>query len=86
MAQQENDKSITKWLSGNAVSIAIAIATLISTYAVYGYRLSSIEARQDRQGDAITQLQKGNTDTQVALARIQTDIEYIKTQLQKIVP
>lgn len=86
MANHDEDKSITSWLSSNAVSIAIALATLISTYAVYGYRLSAIEARQDRQGDAITALQTSNTDTQVALAKIQTDLDYIKAQLAKLVP
>lgn len=64
----------------------MALVTLISTYAVYGYRLNAVEARQDRQGDAITALQSSNTDTQVALAKIQTDLEYIKAQLNKIVP
>lgn len=77
--------NMTDWLQKNAVSIAIALTTLVSTYAVYGYRLSSVEARQDRQGNAITSLQSGDTDTKVALAKIQTDIEYIKTQLQTLV-
>lgn len=72
------------WLKDNAISIAIALTTLVSTYAVYGYRLSNDEARLDRQGTAITALQTGDTDTQVALARIQTDIEYIKAQLTSI--
>lgn len=75
---------MNSWLKENAVSIAIALTTLVSTYAVYGYRLSAVEARQDRQGTAITTLQTGDTDTQVALARIQTDIEYIKAQLTSI--
>lgn len=86
MANHDEDKTISTWLSANAVSIAIALATLISTYAVYGYRLSAIEARQDRQGEAITTLQTSNTDTQVALAQIQTSLDYIKAQLAKLVP
>lgn len=85
MSHQDGDNSIGSWLSGNAVSIAIALATLVSTYAVYGYRIGAVEARQDRQGDAITALQTSNTDTQVALAKIQTDLDYIKSQLSKLV-
>lgn len=73
------------FFKNNAISIAIAATTLISTYAVYGYRLSAVEARQDRQGDAIATLQSSNTDTLVALAKIQTDIDYIKGQLNQLV-
>lgn len=73
------------WLKDNGLSLIIAAATLISTYAVYGYRIGAIEDRQDRQGTAISALQADNTQTLVALAKIQTDIDYIKTQLNKIV-
>lgn len=74
------------WLRDNAISLVIAFATLISTYAIYGYRLSAVEQRQDRQASAIVALQSQQTDTLVALAHIQTDIDYIKLQLNKIVP
>lgn len=76
---------MNNWLKDNAISIAIALTTLVSTYAVYGYRLSNDEARLDRQGVAITALQAGDTNTQVALAQIQTSIEYIKAQLAIVV-
>lgn len=75
---------MNSWLKENAVSIAIALTTLVSTYAIYGYRLSAVEARQDRQGTTIATLQSENTDTLVALAKIQTDIDYIKAQLTQI--
>lgn len=75
---------MNSWIKDNAISIAIALVTMVSTYAVYGYRLSAVEARQDRQGTAIVALQDSSNQTNVALARIQTDIEYIKTQLQQI--
>lgn len=75
---------MSDWLQKNAVSIAIALTTLISTYAVYGYRLSAVEARQDRQGTAISSLQDNNTKTLITLTAIQKDIEYIKVQLSKI--
>lgn len=76
---------MNNWLKENAISIIIAAVTLISTYAVYGYRLQADEAQLNRQADAITALQQGDTTTQVALAKIQTDIEYIKEQLAQIV-
>lgn len=74
------------WLKDNGVSLLIALTTFISTYAVYGYRLSALEARVDRQGTAISAIQNTTVDTQISLAKIQTDIEYIKIQLNKIVP
>lgn len=78
------------WLKNNGFSIAIALAGIIATYsintALYGYRISALEARQDRQGIAIQSLQSGDTETKVALARIQTDLEYIKAQLARIAP
>lgn len=77
---------MTDWLQKNGVSIAIALATLVSTYAVYGYRLQALEDRVDRQGTAITDIRNSTQDTQIALARIQTDIEYIKVQLNKLIP
>lgn len=76
---------MNSWLKDNSVSIAIALTTLVSTYAVYGYRLQNDEARLDRQSTAIVALQAGDTTTQVALAKIQTDIEYIKAQLAQVV-
>lgn len=77
---------MSDWLQKNAVSIAIALTTLVSTYAVYGYRLSAVEARQDRQGTAISTLQQNNNDINVSLAKIQTSLQYIQAKLDKIVP
>lgn len=77
---------MSDWIQKNGVSIAIALTSLVSTYAVYGYRLQALEARVDRQGTAITDVRNSTQDTQIALARIQTDIEYIKVQLNKLVP
>lgn len=77
-----------EFLTKNGLSIAIALAGIIATYsintALYGYRLTALEARQDRQGTAIQNLQAGDTETRVALAKIQTDLEYIKSQLNRI--
>lgn len=77
------------WVKSNGFSIAIALVGIIGTYSVntalYGYRLGAVESRLDRQGSAIVALQQGDTTTQVALAKIQTDIEYIKVQLSALV-
>lgn len=72
------------WLKSNGISLVVAIVTIISTYAVYGYRISALEARVDRQGTAITDIRNSTTETQISLAKIQTDIEYIKMTLDKL--
>lgn len=72
------------WLKDNAASIIIAIVTLVSTYAVYGYRLASVEQKVEANSADISALQGNNTSILVSLARIQTDIEYIKAQLARI--
>lgn len=74
------------WLQKNAISLVIGLTTLISTYAVYGYRLQALEDRVDRQGTAITDIRNSTVDTQISLAKIQTDIEYIKIQLNRLLP
>lgn len=79
---------IMEFLTKNGLSIAIALAGIIATYsintALYGYRLTALETRQDRQEQLVQILQDGDTETRVALARIQTDLEYIKAQLNRI--
>lgn len=81
---------MTDWLKNNAWALVIALMTLVSTYTLYGYRLDRLEAQTHDNTVAIstitTNVDKNNLQTQVALAKIQTDIEYIKTQLNKLVP
>ncbi len=79
-------KGMSEWLQKNGISMVIALVTVISTYAVYGYRLSALEIKVDGQQESLQEMQSRSVDTQVALAKIQTDIEYIKIQLNKIVP
>lgn len=62
------------------------MATLISTYAVYGYRLGALEDQVKQNRIDIAAQASDNTTTAVSLAKIQVDIEYIKVQLAKLVP
>lgn len=83
-----NTKTMTEWLQKNGFAIAIALLGVVSTYsintALYGYRLTAVEQRQDRQGTAIMALQTGDTTTQVALAKIQTQLQFIQDQIAKV--
>lgn len=72
------------WLKQNALALVLAAVTVVSTYAVMNYRLSTVEARQDRQGAAITDLQANNTQILVALGKLQTDIQYIRLAIDKL--
>lgn len=72
-----------KWLKDNAVSLIIAGLTLVSSFTLYGYRIGELEKRADATDQQIASLTSGNVSIQISLARIQTDIEYIKVQLDK---
>lgn len=76
--------SINEWLKSNLWGLIIAAVTLTSTYSVYGFRISALENRADAQAQKIQTLSDGSVATQVALARIQTDIEYIKVKVDRL--
>lgn len=65
-------------------SLVIAAVTLISTFTVYGYRLDAVEKQVAANSTAITQLDQNNNQTAVTLAKIQTDIEYIKVAIDRL--
>lgn len=77
---------IMDWLKQNAASLIIAAITLISTFSLYGYRIGALEKRADATDQQIATLTSGNVTTQIALAQIQTKLEYITQQLDKITP
>lgn len=74
------------WLKQNGWAIALVVASLIYNYASNGYRLDTLEKRADATDQQIASLNTGSIQTQIALAKIQVDIDYIKLQLNKIVP
>lgn len=78
-----------QWLKDNGWAIAISFIALASSFSLYGYRISALETRATVDEHASTKLSQTvddtNLQTQVSLAKIQTDIEYIKMQLSKIV-
>lgn len=88
------------WLKQNGMSLVIAAITLVSTFTLYGFRISVletqrvqdkevIEARLTQDEKTLTKLSQTFTDTnlqtQVSLAKIQTDLEYLKVQTAQIV-
>lgn len=74
------------WVKQNLWSLIIGLMVITSTYTLYGYRISSLEKRIDAVDQQIATLTSGNVTTQISLAQIQTKLEYITLQLNKIVP
>ena len=72
------------WLKQHAWALVIAGATIASTFVLYGYRLDALEAQIMNSQSDIRQLSDTNTQLQIGLAKIQTDIEYIKVQITKL--
>jgi len=73
-----------EWLKQNGWALIIAGATLVSTFSLYGYRITNLELQVKNNQEAITKLNDTNNTVQISLAKIQTDIEYIKVQITKI--
>lgn len=75
---------MTDWLKQNGWAIALVVASLIYNYASNGYRLDALEKRADTTDQQIATLTSGSVTTQVALAQINTKLEYISAQLAKL--
>lgn len=74
------------WLKQNGVTIVITLAGVIATFTVYGYRISTLEDRADKQLNRIQALEQSNNQTALALVAIQKDIEYIKLKIDRLSP
>lgn len=82
--------SMQEFIQKNAVTLIISILTLVSTFtatsARYEYRIGALEDEMKEAKDAIAQLNSATVATQVQLAKISSDLEYIKVQINRIVP
>lgn len=76
---------MNEWIKQNLWAVLIAAVTIVSTWTLYGYRISALEVEVDKNTRAISSLTDSGVQTQIGIARIQTDIEYIKLQLAKLV-
>lgn len=75
---------MNEWLTENAWNLLASAAAFISSYAILGYRMKQIEEKQKDQSDEIELLKTKDTETRVTLAKIETNIEYIKTSQEEI--
>lgn len=74
-----------EWLKKHAWTLTIAAVTVASTFTLYGYRIDQLEKHEGVIDQEIATLNSGSVTTQIALAKIQVDIDYIKQQLNKLV-
>lgn len=83
------------WIKNNIVSIAVIAVTITGNYlvntALYGYRLSSLEARQDRQGVSIAAIQVQVTglsndvsSMKATINSISDNVNYIRNRIDKV--
>jgi hypothetical protein len=71
------------WIKQHSWPLIIAGATMVSTYSLYGYRITALEEQVDANSTSISQLRESGAETQVLLAEIKKDIEYIKLQVSR---
>lgn len=67
-----------------ALSVITVIISLAAQWAILGYRIANVEARQDRQGASITTLQQQVGDLTSAISGMKSDIGSIKDNVTYI--
>lgn len=77
-------KSMNDWIKQNISSLAIAGVTLISTFALYGYRIDNLEKNLATTQAQIASITTQQVQEQVSLAQIQVDLTYIKASLDRL--
>lgn len=75
---------MSNWLKQNAWALIIAACTMVSVFTTLGQRVTALEAQAAVQQKSINKIGDTNVQLQISLATIQTDIEYIKIQVDKL--
>jgi peptidoglycan hydrolase CwlO-like protein len=72
------------WLKQNSWSIIIAVAGVILTFSTLSAQVDGLEKQTTKNEAAIQLLNTQQTQVQVQLAQISTDIQYIKSGLDRV--
>lgn len=72
------------WIKGNAVTILITLAGIVGTFTLYGYRIEALEKVVEESRIQIARLDAQQNLTNVQLAGIATDIQYIKLTIDRL--
>lgn len=87
--------TLAEFFSKNAIAIIIAVVGVVSSYAAYGFKITTLEHQQQEDRAAleaqisenkenIAELEKQTVDVKVQLAQIATDIQYIKVNIDRL--
>lgn len=73
------------------MSVATVLVTLVMQWAVFGYRISNIESRQDQQANTISEMQKqvtglasDITGVKVKVDLINDNVNYIRNRIDRV--
>ncbi len=75
---------MNEWLKQNSWSIIIAVAGVILTFSTLSAQVDGLEKQTTKNEAAIQLLNTQQTQVQVQLAQISTDIQYIKSGLDRV--
>lgn len=78
---------MTDWIKNNIWAISISLITIVSTYAIYGYRITQLEARAQELETDIEVIHEITTNLAVIKEKtenIEADIKEMKEDLKAI--
>lgn len=74
-----------------AVTLLTTLAAVASSYAIYGFRIAALEARQDRQGATIASIQTQLTtqaqnyaELKATLQAMSDNLNYIRNRVDRL--
>lgn len=72
------------WFKNNLWAILIAIAGVVSSYSLQGYRIDTLESDVNESQAQIQVLNAQQVTQQVQFAQLSVDITYIKQSLDRL--
>lgn len=75
---------MNEWIKNNSWSLIIAFLGVVTTFTLYGYRIESLEKEVDVNTASIKLIEAQQNQTNVQLAQIATDIQYIKLNIDRL--
>lgn len=75
---------MSEWIKNNLWSIIITVVGVAVTFSLYGYRIDNLEKDVAEARAQIQVLNTQQTQVQVQLAQIGTDVLYIKASLDRL--
>ena len=74
------------WLKSNVITLVVLVVSVAGNWAVNQSRLDTLEEQVNKNTASIEALRTSDNDVRISLARIQTDLEYIKAAISRLIP